>query len=91
MIYNHRHRSIEIENDRNYYQKDRLFNNGNNDNHHEIYSAYNNFLRIYAIYSDEVNVGLYQEYRFKKAKKIKEELVQKLKKDVIIKRIYHDR
>ena len=46
---------------------------------------------IYAIHSDEVNPGLYQGFEFKQAKKIKKELVEKLKKDIIIKHIYHDR
>ena len=91
MIYNHRHESIETKNDRDYYQEDRLFNNENNDYHYEIPSAYDNFIRIYAIYSDKVNLGLYQAFGFKKAEKIKEELVKKLKKDIIIKRIHHDR
>ena len=63
----------------------------NNENYFEMPSAYDNFIRIYAIYSKDVNPGICLDQKFKKTSEIKKELIKLLKQDIIIKRVYLDK
>ena len=72
-------------------EEDKLLETQDNDLYWKTTSTYDNCVRIYAIYSEDVNPGICKNHGFKQASKIKKELVKLLKPDIIIKRIYFDR
>ena len=90
-IYYYRHESKEIKNNKRK-QEERLFEmQDNNENYFEMPSAYDNFIRIYAIYSEDVNPGICKNHGFKQTSEIKKELIELLKPNIIIKRVYFDK